>query len=176
MENIELFKKWYTYFDNKNSKIKDEFDLLCKIEVKYGLEIDAEWIKLSDEGKQIKRILTLRNVKKTLKADDVDMFRYEESIIDLYESIALCLQKIENVIEVQIDDNILRLKAMLNVQKWNINKYRDPRRIESLNYKIFKDLVFDCINSVHQDFFIQKSGIFFFESKLEIAQRLLQMK
>jgi hypothetical protein len=104
------------------------------------------------------------------------MFRYEESIIDLYESIALCLQKIENVIEVQIDDNILRLKAMLNVQKWNINKYRDPRRIESLNYKIFKDLVFDCINSVHQDFFIQKSGIFFFESKLEIAQRLLQMK
>ncbi len=173
MENLKSMSKLYESLDLSNANIAAEYASIQAMLRSSDQQNDQEWDALSDEEKQVKRILMLKGVKKVLKPNNIDMFRFEESIIDLYESIVSCLHKLEEHIQNTSGDLLMsRLKAMLQLEQMIINKQKDPKEIENLHYDLFKHLIFDCLNSDNQDFFIQKSGILYYESKLEITQRL----
>ena len=171
--DINLSKKLYSNLDLTNNNIKGEFLLLKQFEEEFD-EGDIEWNKLDADKKQLKRLITLKNVKKTLPSDRKDYFRVEEFIIDLHEAINICLDKIESFnIPSYMEEFFIRIKTILLLEKIIINSYRDPRRIKNLHYSIIKTLVYDCINGEYEEIFIEKIGVLYFESKIDALNWIL---
>lgn len=159
-----------------NHNVRNEIQLLNQFDDTVKDE-DIEWVHLKDDEKQLKRILALKSVKKTLLEENKDFFRFEESIIDLYEALTNCLDKI-SINQEYYDKNefFIRLNIFLSLEKSIINQFKDVRRINNLNYTIAKALIYDCLNGAFGDFFLKKAGLLYFESKLDIAQWLLTLK
>lgn len=85
-------------------------------------------------------------------------------MIDLYESIISCLNKLN----FRKTENIqsIRLKAHLCVLQKNINRYKDPRKIDNFNYEQLKSVIYDCLNSYLEKYFIEDINILHLENKL----------
>lgn len=171
MFDIEKFVRLYDQFDLTKPNIRNEIDLLYRIDTTI-VDTDAKWIVMSDEEKQLKRIVSLKHVKKVLSDDRKDLFRLEESIIDLYESVIICLDKINKILDCK-NEYIVRFYFFLSLEKYVINSFVDIRKIDDLYYSIGKAIIYDCLNGLMEEYFLRESGLLFFESKLEIAHRLL---
>lgn len=170
MIDIEFFKSQYISFDIKDERIKNEYNLLKK--VVHANKEDCEWCILTNEEKQLKRLLSLRSVKKAT-AYNWETFFLEESIIDLYEALKISLVSLESRKEFFLNKYYFtRLSIMLNVEILYINTYRDIRQLVGVNYAIINSLINDCLNSIDEKLYLEDSSILFLESKLKIADSL----
>jgi hypothetical protein len=164
----------YSKYATSSANCKNEFTVLTNFLKQTVLE-DSPWNALPAHKKQIKRILSLKGVKKTLLLENADFFRYEESIIDLYEAITSVLIVVETQLKSNKDVELLnRVYLMLTFLAIKINAFQDMRRIDDLHLTEFKQLINDCLNSDLEEFFIYQSGLLFFESKIEIADRMIK--
>lgn len=155
----------------------ESFDNIDKSEVLWlkeqffntSLDEDIEWNELSDNKKRIKRIFWSKMARKTAEYDN-GFFRYEDSIIDLYEAIIHCLYKLNDT--KQKSKQITRLKAFLCLIKMKINSHKDTKKIEDFYFSQFKSIIYECLNCSLEEYFIEKINILYLESKLEILRRL----
>lgn len=155
----------------------EEFNLIDKTELLWlkeqlinsDLDEDSNWNVLSDNKKQIKRIFRSKMAKKTINYT-IDFFRYEESVIDLYEAIISCLKVLD--VTNKKDIQITRLKAYLCLTKKNINRYKDSREIKNFHFEKFKSVIYNCLNCSLEQYFIEDVNILYLESKLEILKCL----
>ncbi|MBF7089962.1 hypothetical protein IUY40_00160 [Flavobacterium sp. ALJ2] len=166
-------KREYIAYGKVNHSLSDEFQLLEKNYSINQFDIDENWNNLTDNEKQIKRLLWSKLAKKTEDYNN-GFYRYEESVIDLYESITSCLDKLSysKVKNVQS----VRLKAFLCLIKKDINRYKDTRKIKYFYFESFKSIIYECLNCDLEKHFIRNINILYLESKLEILQCILSDK
>lgn len=173
MCNWEEIKREFILLADKSKKLKDEFKFLDK---NYSLvidNVDDNWDNLNNNEKQIKRLYLSKMAKKTENYNK-GVFKYEESIIDLYESIISCLNKLNSDKSENI--NSIRLKAHLCLLQKNINRFRDPRKIDDFNYEQLNLVINDCLNSNFEKYFIENINILYLQNKLEVIRSLLNTK
>lgn len=168
----QVVEEYQTFIDAIPSLVNE----LSWLEKKHASTIandDLDWSKLSEDAKRIKRIFWSKMAKKTEGYDD-GFYRFEESIIDLYESIIAVLDRIQffNAEHLQVT----RLRAHLCLVKSTINAFKDVRKIESLYFEQLQVVIQYCLNSDLEDYFIQEVNILYLESKIEIVRRLMNKK
>ena len=167
-------EKWNELM-NRYSQICNSDKLLAEwkwLNEKYSqicLETDSYWIDYSDKEKQLKRIKASIQFKKTKRYDD-GIFRLEECVIDLYETIETCLFKLNSFPSDLLD---IRLKAYLLLIKKTINCYRDIRAVKDCYLSELRQVIIDCLNSDREDYFIDNVNVLYLDSKAEIVQRLI---
>lgn len=169
MCNWEEIKNGYILLADDTNKLKNEFKLLDKNYSLTADDIDENWNKLTNNEKQIKRLYWSKMEKKTQNYNNGE-FEYEESVINLYESIISCFNKLHSNNAESIHS--VRLKAHLCVLQKNINRYKDPRKIDNFNYERLKSVIYDCLNSNLEKYFIEDINILYLENKLEIVHRI----
>ncbi|SHL18191.1 hypothetical protein [Flavobacterium chilense] len=173
MCNWEEIKSKYILLADDINKFKDEFKWLDK---NYSLtidDVDENWNNLTNTQKQIKRLYWSKMARKT-DSYNKQGFNYEESIIDLYESSISCLNKLNsNKVE---NIHSVRLKAHLCLLQKNINRYKDSRKIDSFNYEQLKSVIYDCLNSNLEKYFIENINILYLENKLETIHHIISNK
>jgi hypothetical protein len=157
-------------YENFSIEDKSEILWLKKQFNQTSLDEDINWNKLSDKEKQIKRIIRSKIIKKSIHYD-IDFFRYEESIIDLYEAINSCLKTVDDCNFNNL--TVVRLKAHLCLIKKTINRFKDTRQVKNLFLKELKTVIYYCLNGDMEMYFIEEVNILYLESKLEILLRMI---
>ncbi|RXM53211.1 MULTISPECIES: hypothetical protein [unclassified Chryseobacterium] len=157
----------YSHHVGTYKNLKDEF-LWLDYEYHFDeKDIDENWNSKSSKDKQLERIYRSKSSKKT-EGFKLGLFAYEESILDLIEALFVTLNCLEKTKRKNFQ--IIRLIAHLSVEHKNLNRFRDSRKISSLYYDKMKYIIYECLNSELETFFIKKTNLLYFESKLEIAQ------
>ncbi|BAP31045.1 uncharacterized protein CHSO_2008 [Chryseobacterium sp. StRB126] len=131
---------------------------------------NVSWIELSDKEKQIKRIVRLKVISRSIDYT-LGFSNYEDGIIDLYEAIEKSLANIDSM--AHSDLRVCRLKLYLLLTKKKINAYRNPKDIKELFLLELKNVIYDCLNSNLEDYFSQQVNILYLERKVYIMQRIM---
>ncbi|MDP9960386.1 hypothetical protein [Chryseobacterium lathyri] len=163
----KIIKENYSNYVGPYKNLKEEFIWLNNEFYSYEVDTDERWNNINSKEKQLERIYRSKSSKKT-EGFKLGLFIYEESIIDLVEAIDLVLSKLKNTEENSFQ--ITRLIAHLYVEKKNVNRFRDCKKIKSLFYDRIKSIIYDCLNGELEHYFIKKANILYLESKLDIAQ------
>lgn len=167
--NFDKLKKEFEHLDLTRDDVRAEFNLIEKIQSEEPSEIDKVWNSLTEREKRLKRVGISSVARKTL-AYNKGLFIYEESITDLYEAICTTLEKLRTSGK---ENNVIRrLIIFLELERYNLNIHRDPRKIKNLHYSVAQNLIKFCLYGELEEFFLYEINLPYLQSKFYISDLL----
>jgi hypothetical protein len=162
METMTDLLSRYSTFLDKNEKLAQEKKWLDETYFQTHPINDDDWNSLEDENKQLKRIKYSTAYRKT-PGFYIGIFELEERVLDLYESIESCYDKLG----VNLSVLAIRLRAHLLLVKKTINRYRDVREINDFYLNELRSVIIDCMDTNEENYFIEDVNILYLKIKLE---------
>lgn len=169
MENITSLLELYKTITHEDSiHVGAEYEILSII------SSELNWLLLTDEEKQAKRVGILKKVSFRLDDGMKNTFLLEETVNMVY---LLCVETIkiidQRISEVGFDKLLFRLKAMLIIEKILINEHFEAKRIRSFNYPKLDNVFNEIINSDQHKKLYDELNLGLLKEKVHLKYRLL---
>ncbi|WP_326983253.1 hypothetical protein VUJ46_01525 [Chryseobacterium sp. MYb264] len=144
ISNIYRYKDDYILIDREeSSNIADENQIL------YDLKRQLDWQVLSFEEKHERRFHLLRKLKMRLTEDNKDIFKLEELIIEIHNTIDKIFHQLSLLPRnIFISSKTTRLKAMLFVEKYLINEVEEAKKTRNFNFTLLMEILLECSNDL----------------------------